>query len=265
MQQVKHIDETKVKHPLRPHPRWRVESQSRKLKGVRFAPGSITEHADVSTSTSKRQPPRGLGLCRKDRRVVANGCVEQLNGVRGDEVRAALPQHHLNLQRATRIRARQELRMSRENILDFSGADFARALGLKQVVDSSAAAALVTVGDITQLNARDAAKQLARLAADPLRVCEVTRVVACNLERHRMALCSRTQRDEEFRDILYLCGKASAPFGPLRIASEQPAVLLQIGATPGGIHQDGVYILSLKAGDDVFSERLSFARTAGMQ
>src|SRR5712664_1917943 len=78
----------------------------------------------------------------EDSRIVADGSVQELNGMRRGHLRAAVSQHHLDLKGAAGIGAREKLRLNREEIVHFSCSDFPGGIGLEQIVDPRAAAAL---------------------------------------------------------------------------------------------------------------------------
>src|SRR5437016_12806 len=90
---------------------------------------------------------------------------------------AALAQELLDLKCAAGVGGGQEVRRNREDVVHLARADLCRALRLDEVVDAGASAALVAVGNLDELEARDSGKKPARLFPDPLRVGEMARVV----------------------------------------------------------------------------------------
>src|SRR6266540_739296 len=81
--------------------------------------------------------------------------VEDLDGVGGGELNAPLPQELGNLEGAAGVGAGEKVGLRLQNVVDLSLADLVGGLGLDQVVDSGAVAALVAVWDLDELQARD--------------------------------------------------------------------------------------------------------------
>src|SRR5260370_9895455 len=99
----------------------------------------------------------------------------------------AFPQNLLDLQSAAGIRARQKIGLRGEDVVGFARADFIRALGLDEVVDPGAAATLIAIGNLQELQLRDSTKQLSWCAADPLGMREVPDIVIRNAPFQRVA------------------------------------------------------------------------------
>src|SRR5260370_4973301 len=104
---------------------------------------------------------------------------------------AASQQNLLDLQSAAWIRAGQKIGLRGEDVVGFARADFVRALGLDEVVDPGAAATLIAVGNLQELQLRDSTKQLSWCAANPLGMREVTGIVIRNARFQRVAFRDR--------------------------------------------------------------------------
>ena len=134
-------------------------------------------------------------------------------------------------------------------------ADLLGALGLDEVVDAGAAAALVAVGDLDELDAGDRREEPARLLADPLRVGEVAGVVVGDA-RARSGGAARRGGSAARNSVTSrtFAENAAARVGPLRVVREEPAVVLQVRAAAGGVDDDRVHRLFLEARDRVAGE-----------
>ena len=69
-----------------------------------------------------------------------------------------------------------------------------------------------------------------------------------------MALAAWLKFREGFADVLALCGKVSGAFGVFRVVAKQVSVLLHVGAAPGGIGHDGIYVGLLEYIDRLLCE-----------
>src|SRR5437867_4057479 len=121
--------------------------------------------------------------------------------MRGAQLLAALSQDLLDLQRAARIRACQQIRVRGEDVQDLPCTDLVGAFRLDQVVDPGAAAALIAVGYLHELKLRDTAKELPRSRTNPLGMREVTGVVIGDARLHRMPRGQRWQPGEKLGDV----------------------------------------------------------------
>src|SRR6516165_554215 len=92
----------------------------------------------------------------------------------------------------------------------------------------------------------------------------MTGIVISHANPHRMALRSRPEGDEIFRDVLDLLGEVGCSARPDRIMGEQSAVLFEGGPASGGIYQNGVEVLLLEARNQLAGERLRFPFASGM-
>src|SRR5262249_57073462 len=92
----------------------------------------------------------------------------------------------------------------------------------------------------------------------------MTWIVISHAKPHGVALRSRTEGNQKFRDVLDLLGELGRSSRPSRIVGEQSAVLFEGGAASGGIHQDGVDVLLLEARNQLAGERLRFPFASGM-
>ena len=86
------------------------------------------------------------------------------------QARAAGTKMLLDLERAAGVGGSQQVGPDLEHILGFASADLVGALRFDQVVDTGAAAALFSIGNLDELDPRDAPEQLARLGAHALSV-----------------------------------------------------------------------------------------------
>jgi hypothetical protein len=185
--------------------------------------------------------------------------------VRGRDVAAALAQEHLDVKRAARVRADQELRVGGEHRVHLARSDGARTVRLEQVVDAGAAAALLRVGQIRQRDARDRGQELARLRADPLRVLQVTRVVVGEPDRDRVARGERPERDQELAHVDHPGRHRRGAGGPGRIAGQEAPPLLHGRAAPGRVDDHLVGVDPLERGDGLAGQRARLAVAAGVE
>ena len=121
---------------------------------------------------------------------------------------------------------------------------FAGGLGLEQVVDAGRAAAQLPLGGLEQLQAGDAAQQLARLRAHPLGVGEVAGVVVGDAQRRSDArtACGSCSASSSWtsRDLGRERLRALAPLG---VVGQQVAVVLHRRAAAGDVGHDRVEAL----------------------
>src|SRR6059036_2872225 len=102
---------------------------------------------------------------------------QQLYGMNERHVQTALATPSGDLQEASGVRGRHDLRPRLDNTSDLELEQLAGHAGLEQVVDAGAAAAEVAVGELHELEPRDPPEQLARLLPHPLTVSQVAGVV----------------------------------------------------------------------------------------
>src|ERR1700693_154627 len=121
--------------------------------------------------------------------------------MRGAQLLATLSQDLLNLQGAAWIRAGEQIRVRGEDVHDLPCPDLVGAFRLDQVVDSSAAAALIAVGNLHELKLRNSAKELPRRRTNPLGMREVTGVVIGDAHLHRMSRGQGRQPGEKLSDV----------------------------------------------------------------
>src|SRR5262249_39672241 len=134
----------------------------------------------------------------------ADGGVEHLDRVRHWKRLAALAQEHLDLQRAPGVGGDEELGGRGEHVVHLALAHLPRALRLDQVVDAGAAAALIALGDLAQLEPGDRGEERARLGAHALRVRQVACVVVGDLDLDRVARRHRLERGKVLVDVAHL-------------------------------------------------------------
>src|SRR5450759_3150254 len=140
--------------------------------------------------------------------------------MRGAQFSAARSQDLLDLERAARVGAREQIRLCRQYVRDFARTDLVRALRLDEVVDPGATTTLVAVRNLDKVQLRNPAKKLSRRGADLLRVREVTRVVIRDASLQRMARRDRRHCREKLADVANFLRKDLGPFRALRFISE---------------------------------------------
>ena len=91
------------------------------------------------------------------------------------QAHSAIAQHPLDVERATGVGAGEELCLRGQHVLCLAVTDLGCALGLEQVVDAAAAAALIGIWHLDELEAGDGSQDRSRLFLQPLGVAEVTR------------------------------------------------------------------------------------------
>ena len=89
-------------------------------------------------------------------------------------------------------------------------------------------------------------QELARLSPDLLAVHHVTRIVVGDGHRNRSERAAQRRAGQELGDVLHARGEATRTLGPRRIALEQGAVGLHVGATPRRVHHHRVDALPLE-------------------
>src|SRR5262249_49066583 len=145
-----------------------------------------------------------------------------------------------DLERAARVGAGEEVRPDREDVVHLSGADLLGALRLDQVVDAGASAALISVGNLEQLEPRDAVEEPARLLPDPLGVRQMAGVVVRDAGADRMPRREGRQAGEELGDVANFRGELLRARSPFLVLREDPSVLLERRAAAGGVDEDRV-------------------------
>ena len=95
----------------------------------------------AAASSAWLRGQRSSATGRRDR------VVEQLDRMRGTQRHPALARDRLHLQRAARIRARNDLRRDAANVVDFPFADLVRRRRLEEIVRPRTAAALIALWD----------------------------------------------------------------------------------------------------------------------
>ena len=192
------------------------------------------------------------------KRGAADRGIEDLDRMGGGQLLAALSQDLLNLQSAAGIGAGEKIGVRGENVHDLACTDLVGALRLDQVVDSSAAAALIAVGNLHELKLRNSAKELPWGRTNPLRMREVTGVVISDARLHSMPRGQRWQPREKLGDVFDLFREAGSALRPLRIIRQDAADVLRVRSTPCGIHDDRVDAGRLERRDERSSEAHRF-------
>src|SRR3954466_12357237 len=157
-------------------------------------------------------------------REAADGRVEHLDGVREGDLAAEAADRRGGLHQAARIGRDEQLRPGGHHVLRLAVPELLGRFGVEDVPDAGRAAADVLLRDLSQLDAGDAAEQLAGLVADALRVAEVAGVVVRDTHRQRMAGRDGACLGEDLRDVADPVGERAGFLGVRRIVGQEVRV-----------------------------------------
>ena len=239
-----------------------LPDRSSSTRGERSSRRCRSGSNSIATRSSAASERSGL----RERRPVDRG-VQQFDRMGGRDVDAALAQDRMHLQRAARVRAGEHVGRDREHVVDFALADLrARSAARRgctfrrcRSIDRRAGISTSSRPGIVRKSARGCCADAAARARGGRR--RGTRRAA-SIGAARGA---RLERREELVDVAHAPGERLGARGPLRVAGEEFAVLLERRAAAGRVDDDRVDALALEALDQRAREALRLVGPPGVQ
>src|SRR5215472_7856240 len=153
-------------------------------------------------------------------RLAAERGIQDLNRVDYWRLLMLAREGRLQLENAARIAGGHDVGPKLRNEFGFATAEGFGGIGLNEIVDSCGAATNGGLGDFSELKARNARQQSARLREHALRMLQMAGIVERHAQLQRMARAARLELGENFADVLALCGKSSGAFGVFPVVAE---------------------------------------------
>ena len=161
---------------------------------------------------------------------------------------AVNPDSCAQLQQAAGIGGGDNRGASGLGVVHFFGEQLQRCFGLRNVVDSSGAAADFRVGQFHKIKFGYGAQKSARSFADFLSVEKMAGILVGDAEGKRFEFGGEAEGDEEFGDVANF-SREGARLGKLRFfGQKEMMVFLERGATAGRVGDDGVEIFAEEDG-----------------